>query len=71
MSRVQQKKRRRTCNRCRDVRSGLEEARRKKCDVRFSFADEKKRLQKMHENWCEKIADNGFGPSESMERSSR
>ena len=49
-----------------------EKARRKQGDVRFSSARKKSNLQqKLHEDWCEEVVEDGFGPCDSVGRSSR
>ena len=45
-----------------------EKARRKNCDVRFSFAQKKSCLSELSEGWCEEVAGDGLGPFESGQR---
>ena len=49
-----------------------ETTRRKTFDVRFSFCWEELRFpEELHEDWCEEVVEDGFGPCESVERAER
>ena len=44
-----------------------EKARRKKCEVRLTLIRKNRVFQQRHEDWCEEVAEEGFGPCESVE----
>ena len=46
-----------------------EKARRNNRDVRFSLARYSGLPKELHENWCEELAEDRFGPCESVGRS--